>query len=134
MTKAPWEVFSFYNGRANIENNIRELKNDYRLGSIATASFSANDAITQAIMVAYILVQHFKRIALDDKSQKHQLNTLRWRLFNIPCRKMSSSNRIWFRLINVFISPADYWRIFHKIRTTLSVLVTPPLEFALLSL
>ena len=119
-------VFDFYNGRANIENNIREIKHDYHLGRVVTSSFTANDAITQTIMVAYVLVQHFKRIALEEKDQRMQLQTLRWRLFAMPCRTISSGRAVWFRLTGIFFDERAYLRVLHKIRMTLSVLVSPP--------
>lgn len=123
-------IFAFYNGRANIENNIRELKNDYGLGDIVTQKFDANDGITQTIMMAYILIQHFKRIALDDDSQKIQLDTLRWRVFNIPGRFIKSGRRYWFRIVNAFAQSDFYQRIATRIRTTKSFLVAPPEIFA----
>jgi len=70
-------VFSQYNGRANIENRIKELKYDYKLGCIVTQSFAVNDVITQATLMAHVLVQHFKRLVLDKGDQNIQLSTLR---------------------------------------------------------
>jgi hypothetical protein len=119
-------AFSFYNARANIENNIRELKNGYSLGDIVTDCFDANDAITQVTMTAYLLMSHFKRLALPKDLRRMQLTTLRWRLFNIPGRMLWSARREWIKLFNVFTDEKTYAAIFYKIKYLRSWVLSPP--------
>lgn len=125
-----WEAFSFYNGRAHIENNIREFKYDYQLGKIVTQSFMANDAITQTLLLTYLLIAHFKSKVLPKEMQKMQLNTLRWRVFNIPGRVLCSARRELVRIYNLFVPPQSYCWILNRIKSLQSwVLFPPPLEF-----
>jgi hypothetical protein len=114
------DAFSFYNARANIENNIRELKNDYALGKIVTESFDANDAITQATLLTYLLLSHFKRKVLP------QLRTMRTYVFNIPARLLSSARRQILRLHNVFRDGSFYAFIFYHLKRLRSWVLTPP--------
>ena len=125
--KTEWDAFEFYNGRANIENNIRELKNDYHLGKIATSSFDANDVITQITLLAYILMQHFKRKALPKEMARMQLGTLRWRIFNIPGKIIFSGRRELTRLYNIFANSRLYEIIFYKVKHLNSWVLAPPI-------
>jgi Transposase DDE domain group 1 len=119
-------AFEFYNARANIENSIKELKYGYQLGEVVTDSFDANDAITQVTMLAYLLMSHFKRLALPKDLQRMQISTLRWRLFNIPGRMLWSARRQWVRLYNVFTDEKTYAAIFYKIKYLKSWVLCPP--------
>ncbi|MEK7691121.1 MAG: transposase, partial [Bdellovibrionota bacterium] len=122
----PRAAFEFYNGRANIENNIRELKNDYALGKIVTESFNANDVITQVTLLAYLLMQHFKRTLQPKEMFKMRLSTLRWQVLNIPGTMYREARRRWIRLQNVFVSEAFYSWIYQKLSRIKSRVVTPP--------
>jgi hypothetical protein len=119
-------AFEFYNGRANVENNIKELKADYALGKIVTESFDANDAITQVTLLVYLLVQHFKRTLLRDDMQRMQLSTLRWQVMNIPGQLFREARRTWVRIQNVFASEALYAEIYRKLSGLRSWVLTPP--------
>jgi len=54
------------------------------LGKIVTDSFDANDVITQATMMAYMLIQVLKNEVLPPKMNRMRLSTLRTQVFNIP--------------------------------------------------
>lgn len=120
------EVYAFYNGRAKIENNIRELKYDYTLGKIVTSSFDVNDVITQTTMLAYILMAHFKHRFLDKRYRKCRLSTLRWRVFNIPARLLSSGHQLSMRIWNVFCDEMAYLRTLWRIENIRTFILHPP--------
>lgn len=126
MTISEREAYAFYNARANIENNIRELKNDYALGEIVTESFDANDAITQTTLLAYLLVSHFKRKLLPPQMQRSQLRTVRTYVFNIPARMLSQARRKILKLHNVFRDAAFYARLYFKLKHLRSWILGPP--------
>lgn len=129
-TQRPWTLWPYYNQRANIENNIRELKRDYNLGSIVTGCFSANDAITQTTLMTYILVQHFKRMFLDENQQKIQLSTLRWRAFNMIGCKRRGGRSEWVKVFSVFLTSKQLLRILFRIKEKTSILIHPPPLYA----
>jgi hypothetical protein len=120
------DAFAFYNGRANVENNIKELKQDYALGKIVTEQFDANDAITQVTLFFYLLVQHFKRMLLPDDMQRLQLSTLRWRVMNIPGSLFRGARRQWIRIQNVFAQESLYAAMFRKLLVIRSWILAPP--------
>ena len=119
-------VFAHYNGRANIENSIKELKYDYKLGCIVTQSFAVNDVITQATLMAHVLIQHFKRLVLDKKDQSIQLSTLRWRTLNLPTYIVRGGRRRWYRISNVFMDSKYFIRLLRRLLTSVSFLIRPP--------
>jgi len=126
MSRDLHEFFPYYNQRANIENNFRELKNDYNLGSIVCHEFHANDVITQTTILTYILVQHFKRLFLDPEDQRMQLSTLRSRIFSMIGRKRRGQRREWVKVYSVFLTLKQIVRIYCRILSVKSLLVSAP--------
>ena len=126
FTREPSEVFDFYNGRANIENNIKELKQDYALGKIVTESFDANDVITQVTLLTYLFVQHLKEKTFPPQLRKQTLSTIRNRLFNIPSSLFREGRQTFLRIQNVFASTGLYAQILVAFKNMLSWLVEPP--------
>lgn len=89
----PLNLWRFYNGRAGIERIIRELKGDYPLGKIPTRHFFANDAYFHLLLLAYNLVNWFKRLCLPREFQTATLNTLRNRILLMPALLLRTGNR-----------------------------------------
>jgi len=80
----PLAVYRFYNGRAALENIIKELKADYPLAKIPTAQFAANEAYFHLLLFAYNLVNWMKRLCLPAGYQSMTLATLRRQLLMLP--------------------------------------------------
>lgn len=129
MTIEGERAFEFYNGRANIENNIRELKNDYSLGKIVTDNFNANDVITQVTMLTYILMRHFQNAVLPQPMQKHFLSTLRNHVFNIPALFKSGQRKIFLKIKNIFCGEFIYAKTMKNLNK-LNSWVLQPLDLA----
>lgn len=115
VDKKPWEAYAFYNGRARVENDICELKNDYALGKIVTQSFQVNDIITQATLTLFMLVNTFKRNCLDKKDRNKRLGTLRQMIFSVPAEILRSGRREWYRIYNNHFDGLSYSRILARI-------------------
>lgn len=115
MRASPVAVYNFYNGRANIENNNAELKNDLALGKLVTKSFDVNDIITQALICIYQLLSHFKRTCLDKADREKRTATLRDELFLAPGEVLSSARRSWLRIYTLVMNPTTNARILARI-------------------
>jgi DDE family transposase len=89
----PLNLWRFYNGRAGIERIIRELKGDYPLGKIPTRHFLANEAYLHLLLLAYNLVNWFKRLCLPPDFQTATLDTLRNRILLMPAQLLRTGNR-----------------------------------------
>lgn len=89
----PLNLWRFYNDRAGVELLIKQLKGDYALGSIPTRHFFANETYFHLLLLAYNLVNWFKRLCLPPDFQTATLQTLRERILLIPAQLRRTDNR-----------------------------------------
>jgi hypothetical protein len=94
----PAGVWRFYEGRATVEPRIRELREDFALRKIPTASFDANALYLEVIRLAYNLVTAFQRTCLPESRQSYTLQALRFKLFLLPGELTRPQNRPTLRL------------------------------------
>ena len=95
---SPAGIWHFYDGRAEIEPRIRELREDFALRKIPTASFAAKALYREIVRLAYNLVTAFQRNCLDESWQNLTLQKLRYKLFLIPGELTRPQNRPVLRL------------------------------------
>jgi Transposase DDE domain group 1 len=98
MDLTPLGLWHFYDGRAEIEVRIRELRDDFALANIPTHAFAANNLYLEIIRFAYNLVTSFQRICLPEDWQSFTLRSLRHKLFLIPGSLVWPHNRPVLRL------------------------------------
>ena len=98
LNLTPVAVWRFYEGRAAMEPRIRELREDFALRKIPTASFQANSLYTEVIRLAYNLVTAFQRTCLPEAWQAYTLQQLRYKLFLLPGELTRPQNRPTLRL------------------------------------
>jgi len=98
----PWRVYLFYNPRATIEKNIRELMYDYPLAKIPTEDWTANVAFFQIILFAANIVHWFKRICLPEEYRNATLGTIRGDFLELPARLTRIHGK------NIVKLPKDY--------------------------
>jgi len=90
----PEGAFNFYYGHSDMENNIKELKNDLAMDRTSCTSFAANQFRLMMTLAAYVLMQSVAERTSDLDLLKAQMGTLRDRLLKIAVRVRSSSRRI----------------------------------------
>ena len=98
LSLTPAGIWHFYDGRAGMEPRIRELREDFALRKIPTASFAANALYLEIVRLAYNLVTAFQRTCLDESWQNLTLQKLRYKLFLIPGELTRPQNRPVLRL------------------------------------
>ena len=76
------QLWNLYNGRADCENRIKELKQDFGLESFCLKDFWGTEASFRWIMVAYNLMMLFQQAALNH-APKRTLKTLKFQCFAI---------------------------------------------------
>jgi hypothetical protein len=89
----PLNLWRFYNDRAGVELIIRQLKGDYALGAIPTRHFFANETYFHLLLLAYNLINWFKRLCLPPELQAATLQTLRERILLMPAELLRTGNR-----------------------------------------
>jgi hypothetical protein len=93
LSLRPLNLWRFYNDRAGVELLIRQLKGDYALGSIPTRHFFANETYFHLLLLAYNLVNWFKRLCLPPEFQATTLQTLRHKILLMPAQLRRIQNR-----------------------------------------
>ena len=73
------EVWRFYNGRADSENRLKELKYDFGADGFCLDSFDGTEAVFRLICFLYNLMADFKETVLGDAAR--QLGTVRHHVF-----------------------------------------------------
>ena len=98
MNLTPAGIWHFYDGRAGMEPRICELREDFALRKVPTASFAANSLYLEIIRLAYNLVTAFQRNCLQESWQSLTLERLRYKLFLLPGELTRPQNRPVLRL------------------------------------
>jgi hypothetical protein len=93
LTLQPLNLWRFYNDRAGIELVIRQLKGDYALGRIPGHHFLANETHFHLLLLAYNLVNWFKRLCLPEEFHKATLQTLPQQILLMPAQLVHTGNR-----------------------------------------
>ena len=89
----PLNLWRFYNDRAGVELLIKQLKRDYALGSIPTRHFFANETYFHLLLLAYNLMNWFKRLCLPPEFQRATLQSIRQRILLMPAQLCRTHNR-----------------------------------------
>ena len=98
MDLTPSGIWHYYDGRAGMEPRICELREEYALRKIPTASFAANALYLEIVRLAYNLVTAFQRTCLEESWQSLTLQKLRYKLFLLPGELTRPQNRPVLRL------------------------------------
>lgn len=93
-------VWKMYNGRADCENRIKELKADFGFDSFNMQDFAATEAALNFVVIAYNIMSLFKQAVLQTNTL-YQLKTLRYKIFAIGGYITKSGNQ---RLLNLSLS------------------------------
>ena len=99
LSLTPAGVWHFYDARAAMEPRIGELREDYSLRKVPTASFAANALYLEIVRLAYNLVTAFQRNCLQESWQNLTLHKLRHKLFLLPGEITRPQNRPILRIM-----------------------------------
>jgi hypothetical protein len=86
LTWQPINLGRFYHQRARAELIIRELKYAYAWGKIPTDDFQAHEAFFQIVLLAYHLLNWFKRLCALPHLRRATLQSLRQHRFVVPAQ------------------------------------------------
>jgi hypothetical protein len=112
----PEKIWYFYRPRAAIETIVRELKESYALAKIPTNNFQANQLYFQLLLLAYNIVNWFKRLCLPPKFQNATLETIRTEFLVLPARLVKRDHRNILKLPMEYISKQTLDHIIQNIQ------------------
>jgi len=97
-------VMSWYRMRGeHSENRIKELKLGFGMERMPCGQFAANAMFFRIGAMAYNLFVMFKTHVLPDDWKKHQIQTVRWRLYQIPARVSRHARSLWMNVSTAYI-------------------------------
>lgn len=89
VTNLDWHrkrVLRSYNARATVESVLKESALGFNMDSLPSGSFNGNRVFCQLLVLAYNLVNLFRRLCLPDADRRGHLPGLRRRLLAVPAR------------------------------------------------
>ena len=98
-----------YNGRADIENRIKELGAQFGLKGLCCRSFWATEAACHLAICAYNLCVRLQRRLRQ--TQRAELNTLRWRLFSCAAVFSHAAGKPTLKLAVASEKHRHWWRV-----------------------
>lgn len=116
LSLTPLNLWRFYNQRARAELIIRELKDAYALGKIPTQDFLANEVFFQIVLLAYNLLNWFKRLCVPPHLERATLPRLRQQLFLVPAQLVRPGGVLTLRLAPSYAYAADFLETLRRIR------------------
>jgi len=111
---APWRIWRFYQPRAIIEKNIRELLYDLPLGKIPSGDWVANVAFFQLVLWACNLVHWFRRLCLPAQYHTATVETVRADFLVLPARLVSRAGHNVLQLPRGYRHQAEFVAAFKK--------------------
>ena len=96
------ELYDFYADRGDVENRIKELKNDLHADRTSCHRFVANQFRLLLHAAAYLLWTLFRRMLDGTELASAQVGTLRLRLVKIGVRVVQTARRVWLHLASSY--------------------------------
>jgi hypothetical protein len=93
------------------ENRIKELKLGFGMERMPCGQFEANAVFFRLGVLAYHLCQGFKRWALQKEWRQHQVQTLRWRLYQTAGKLVRHAGRTVLKVRDKVIELFEYIRM-----------------------
>lgn len=110
-------VYSFYAGRGQEENWIKDFKLGLKSGRLSCTSFAANELRLLMFGVAYQLLHELRRRARK-ALRTVRLETLRLRLLRVAARVKKTARRLWVRVSESYPWRDDWLRLARAVGAT----------------
>lgn len=121
MTAGPEFVVNFYCGRGQMENFIKECKNDFDFSAVSSSSKVVNANRLQVHVLAYNLINMMRRLVFPDSLKRLRMETIRIKLIKIASRVVRHGRKIIFRLCSSNPYKQEFTQIMQNILNLSSV-------------
>lgn len=92
------DLYEFYCDRGDVENRIKELKDDLLSGRTSCHAFLANQFRLILHSAAFVLLQALRKLLAGTEFADAQVSTLRTRLLKVGVRIRETTRRIWLMM------------------------------------
>lgn len=89
----PKRIVACYNRRATVESILKESALGFHMDSLPSSSWCGNAVFGQLLILAYNLVNLFRRFCLPEAAARHHVPALRRRLLAVPGRIEARGSR-----------------------------------------
>jgi hypothetical protein len=107
---APGDLYEEYVDRGDVENRIKELKDDLFSGRTSCHSFLANQFRLILHASAFLLLAAIRRTLSGTEMAKAQAGTIRTKLLKVGARVRETTRRIWVKMPDSY-PHKDLWTI-----------------------
>jgi hypothetical protein len=98
-TEGPEQVVQWYNQRGECsENRIKDLKIGFGMERMPCNEFKANAVFFRIGVLAYNVGRLFVLKTLDETWHRHQVQTLRWKLYNTAGKIVFHAGAVWLKV------------------------------------
>lgn len=118
----PENVWYFYNGRAAVEINIKELRWDFFLTKIPTRKFLPNQSHLQLLLLDYDLFRWFQMLCLPPEFQSKTLKWIRRNLLIMPGKFVTPGHKNILRFPKSFTQKHLFQQIYKNAKKVKSLL------------
>ena len=115
MTASPTFVVNLYCKRGNMENFIKESKNDFDFSATSSSSKIVNANRLQIHALAYNLVNWMRRLVFPIALRKWRMETIRLRLIKVASKVACHGRSIMYRLCSSFPYKKEFVEILDNI-------------------
>ena len=115
MALPPKNIVKFYANRGTMENYIKEGKNGFAFDKMSSSEFLTNANKLQLAILAYNLVNWFRRLCLPQNVKGSRIETIRLQLIKIAGKVISTARYIKFKLCSSYLYQKMFWQILSKI-------------------
>ena len=96
--RTPEEIWRFYNGRANVENMIKEAASGFGMDISPSHWYAGNMAYFYIGLLAYNMMNWFKELVLEQQKHKAMLKQLRNNFFLIAGKLVRTGRKVILKL------------------------------------
>lgn len=126
METRPEMVISFDAKRGKMGNYVKECKNGFKMDKVSHRNYMANLNRIQQVVLAYNLINGFRRLTLRKDYPQMMIETLKRKFIKITAKRVKQARRIIFKLCSHYL----YKQVFNpprgEVYPFLGVLVLNP--------
>ena len=111
----PKEIVRLYCKRGNMENFIKESKNEFGFSHMCSHEQITNENRLFVAGLAYNIFNLFRRLCLPPKWQSFRANEVRMRLIHIAGRHIKHAKEKMFRLCSTYMYKEQFLHVYHSV-------------------
>ena len=117
MSACPELVIAFYCGRGQMENFIKECKNDFDFAALSSKTMVVNDNRLRIHALVYNIVNAMRRLVFPRHLREARLETIRINLIKIASRIVRHGRKLLYRLCSSCAYQSEYRQIMDNIHS-----------------